>query len=206
MLFTPSLQALINLMKSKNYKLYENADISKRSLNIVGIRNASDAPNKFDDTLAIFFLIPGASDLMYFPITTDPSPHYLKHPINVAGTAILEEGQYVDVYSVAMHSPPSGNSHQAICQRNGSVTVYRDNNRDSKLNYVNPQAGADFGINLHRGPDNGNWDSANPNYSAGCQVFADSSDFALFMSRCKQEKQSTGKNLFTYTLLNEKDF
>lgn len=141
---------------------------------------------------------------MYFSITTDPSPHYLRHPVNAKGTAILKEGQYLDTHSVSMHSPPSGNKHQAVCQRLGKVTVFRDSNKDGKLNLVNPESGM-FGINIHKGPVNGDWDSKNLNYSAGCQVFADADDFQIFMDRCKKESTEAG-NKFTYTLLNESDF
>ena len=62
-----------------------------------------------------------------------------------------------------------------------------------------------FGINIHKGPKNGDWNSKNKNYSAGCQVFADSDDFELFMRRCRKESDDV-KNIFTYTLLNEGDF
>ena len=62
-----------------------------------------------------------------------------------------------------------------------------------------------FGINIHKGPLNGNYDSKNSIYSAGCQVFADSRHFADFMMKCKNGVVAFG-NKFAYTLLNEKDF
>jgi hypothetical protein len=125
--------------------------------------------------------------------------------MNASGTAILKEGQYVDVYAIDMHLRGKPGGHQALCQRLGNVTVFRDNTRDGKLNHVNPDTGM-FGINLHKGPANGDWDSRNSNFSAGCQVFADLDDFELFMMRCKKERDDTARNVFTYTLLNEKDF
>lgn len=205
MLFSPTLDQIVKVLAAKKYRTYESGDPTKRTLNLVGIRRATLSPDKFDDTIAIFNLMPGASDLMTLPITTEPSPHYLKHPVNKAGAAILAEGRYVDTHAISMHSPPSGNKHVAVCQRLGQVTVYRDNNKDAKLNLVNPVKGM-FGINIHRGPANGDWDSNNTNYSAGCQVFADRDDFEIFMIRCKKERASTGINKFTYTLLNESDF
>jgi len=138
MSFMPSLDQILAVMQAKSYRLYTGSSTKSRGLNIVGIRSKADSPNKFDDTLAIFFLVPGAADLMPFAITTDPSPHYLKKPVNPLGTAILKEGQYIDTHSVSMHSPPSGNKHLAVCQRLGKVAVYRDNTKDEKLNYVNP--------------------------------------------------------------------
>lgn len=202
--FLPSLSEILNVMKSKNYRVYEGNNPSNRSFNIVGIRNKALSPDKFDDTLAIFHLIPGATDLLMFPITTDPSPYYLKNPVNSKGTAVLKEDQYVDTYAISQHSPPSGNKHQAVCQRLAKVTVFRDGDKDGKLNFKSPDLGM-HGINIHRGPSNGDWDSKNKNYSAGCQVFADADDFNIFMSRARDERKNVG-NVFTYTLLNQKDF
>jgi hypothetical protein len=204
MLFTPSLGDIVNVMQRKGYTVYSGAQPADKTLNIVGIRRNTNSPDKFDDTLALFHLLRGAEDLVLFPITTDPSPHYLRNPVNNKGTAILKEGQYVSAYKISMHSPPSGKKHEAVCQRLGRVTVYRDNNRDGTLHFVDPEDGM-FGINIHRGPKNGDWDSTNPNYSAGCQVFADAEDFNFFMSRCKEEASLAGRE-FTYTLMNESDF
>jgi hypothetical protein len=204
MLFTPTLSDLLKTMERKNYLVYSGDKSTDRTLNIVGIRRKTASPDKFDDTLALFHLLNGAEDLVMFPITTDPSPHYLRRPVNIKGTAILKEGQYANAYKISQHSPPSGNKHQAICQRLGKVTVYRDNTKDGKLNFVNPEEGM-FGINIHRGPRDGDWDTESPNYSAGCQVFADEEDFSFFMARCKEEAAEAGGE-FTYTLLNESDF
>ena len=88
MFFTPTLDQIATVMTGKGYKLYKGKNQGDRGLNLVGIRRKTASPDKFDDTIAIFFLVPGAADIMYFSITTDPSPHYLKHPINSAGTAI----------------------------------------------------------------------------------------------------------------------
>jgi hypothetical protein len=206
MAFMPSLVQIVKVMEAKSYRLYRGTKPQQRGLNIVGIRSRADSPDKFDDTIAIFYLLPSAADLMLFAITTDPSPYYLKKPIKgTPGTAILKEGQYKDVYKIATHKPSGGSGHTAVCQRLGEVTVWRDNTKDGTLNYVNPQTGM-FGINIHKGPANGDWDSKSLNYSAGCQVFADLDDFALFMKRCNKEMADTEQNVFTYTLLNEKDF
>lgn len=142
-------------------------------------------------------------DIYYYPITTDPSPHYLKRPINANGTAILKEGQYIGTHAIDIHQRGRPGAHKALCQRLGNVTVYRDNNKNSKLDYTSPQSGM-FGINIHRGPRNGDWDSENTIYSAGCQVFADSRHFDDFMQKCEFGRSAFG-NKFTYTLLNERD-
>jgi hypothetical protein len=59
-----------------------------------------------------------------------------------------------------------------------------------------------FGINIHRGPRNGQWSEDNTHYSAGCQVFADDRKFSEFLLMCEHAARAFG-NRFTYTLLDE---
>ena len=87
----------------------------------------------------------------------------------------------------------------------GYVIAIRDNNKD--LNYDDPniptQTG-EFGINIHRSNPRGTSKNVN-NWSAGCQVFANSEDFKVFMELCtksyKQQNIKKGKIRFTYTLI-----
>ena len=65
MFFTPSLDQITQVMTGKNYKLYKGNNKGERGLNLVGIRRTTNSSDKFDDTIAIFFLVPGATDIMY---------------------------------------------------------------------------------------------------------------------------------------------
>lgn len=204
-LIKPSIDKLLNVLKEKGYKVYNTPNI-EWNLNIVGIRNKSLIPNKFDDTLVVFHNFLGDWYISYYPITTDPSVYYLKNPVNKKGTAILLEGQYKGKYMIRKHN----NSYYALCQGQDEihkVSVYRDNNQNGTLE-LTPQTIETglYGINIHKGPKNGSWGSDNnPRYSAGCQVFADTRHFNEFMEKCKNGRKAFG-NKFTYTLLNEKDF
>jgi len=200
-MISPSIEKIIQVMNNNGYKVYDN-DSVEWNLNIVGVRNKSNSANAFDDTLMVFHKFMNNWFIAYYPITTDPSIHYLKKPINKFGTAILKEGQYAGCYNISKHK----GRYDALCQRLGNVNVYRDNNKDGKLNMdeTTIQTGI-FYINIHKGPLNGDFDSANTIYSAGCQVFADSRHFAEFMLKCKNGAAAFG-NKFTYTLLNERDF
>ena len=197
----PSIGTILSVMDKKGYRVYNTPGV-EWNLNILGIRNKSLAPNKFDDTLALFHNFMGDWYVNYYPITTDPSIYYLKNPANVEGTAILLEGQYKGVYKIDKH----GGRYYALCQRLGNVSVFRDNDRNGTLalNPATVESGA-FGINIHRGPRNGHWGADNsPRYSAGCQVFADSRHFKEFMDKCRNGEKAFG-NKFTYTLVNERD-
>ncbi len=201
-MITPTVKKIIEVMNSKGYRFYDTDSVDW-NLNIVGIRNRNKDNKTFDDTLVVFHKFMGNWHISYYPITTDPSDYYLRiKPINKKGTAILKEGQYQGTYAIDKHN----DKYYALCQRLAPVTVYRDKNKDSKLDFDEATLDTGFhGINIHKGPKNGNWDSKNTIYSAGCQVFADSRHFNEFMEKCRNGEKSFG-NKFTYTLLNENDF
>ena len=139
-----------------------------------------------------------------YPATTEPGTSILKRPIKSVrhkGTAILVPDQYRSTYRIGTHG--GKRSYTALVQRGGKVRVVRDNNRDSKPDYHNPEEEGWFGINIHK-----HWGSdARVNtggVSAGCQVFQSSQDFYEFMDICEKSAEKWG-NSFTYTLLKEQD-
>lgn len=200
----PSIESIRAAIDRFGYRVYDSPTVDW-NINIVGIRADSVIPDKFDDWLVVFHRFNGEWESRYYQITTDPSPYYLRNPINPVGAAILKEGQYKSCYALDIHKRGKLGAHKALCQVKGSVTVYRDNNRDGLLNMNNAtvQTGS-FGINIHRGPRNGQWSEDNINYSAGCQVFADDRKFDEFLLICEHAASSFG-NVFTYSLLNERD-
>ena len=189
------------VLNEKGFKFFENGDYN---LNIIGVRNNSGDASKFDDFINVFYKVNGAWVCDSYPVTTEPGPSILKRPLkSVAhkGTAILVPGQYRSTYKIDWHGNRD-RGHMALCQRGGQVSVWRDNNRDSKPDYHGPEDVGWYGINIHkhRGSD------ARVNTggsSAGCQVFQSSRDFAEFMETCDEAKDNWG-NSFTYTLLEEK--
>lgn len=167
-------------------------------LNIVGVRSASSRPNSFDDSLHVFYLDDNQKAYHHlFPITTDPGTYWLQNPIAPKGTAILEEGQYRNAYGISRHR----GRYYALCQIHRPVTVIRDFNRDSILDFRSgkKQSGM-FGINIHRASSTGTSYEVN-RHSAGCQVFQKASDFELFMRLCEAHRKRHG-NAFTYSLLD----
>ena len=201
-MFRPSVDQVIKVMEDKGYKVYDTPEIDW-NLNIVGIRSLDPTPGVFNDTLCIFHKFCGIWEIYYYHITTDPSISYLKRPINSQGTAILKESQYRGAYKLDIHNRGRRGGHLALCQRLGEVTVYRDDNRDDKLNLVasSTQTGK-FGINIHHTTDEY---IEKQKFSAGCQVFADQRQFDDFILKCKAGRKAFG-NQFTYTLLHQRDF
>jgi len=132
--------------------------------------------------------------------TTLAGIHWLEKPLNPKGCAILKPGQYRSVWKLSKHN----GKYDALCQRLGNVTVYRDNDKDREYDIVDgKEEKGMFGINIHRASISKELEKVDK-YSAGCQVIQDPVDYALFMWICKAA-QLIWKNKFSYTLINEDD-
>ena len=168
-------------------------------LNLFGVRAPSTRANSFDDLLGCAYTVKGMWRVHYWPGTTDPGAYWLENPSRVEGTAILVEGQYEDVWKVDLH----GGEYEALCQRNGTVRVYRDGDKDTVLD-MNPStiATGSFGINIHRSSASGQSTSVDK-WSAGCQVHARLDGFNEMMDLARKQRDILGVDTFTYTLLKQ---
>ena len=184
------------LFKKKGYEFYEQP----YKLNIIGVRTAKGAVNLFDDQLYLIYKDDKGQTIMeHWPITTEAGLPYLLKPLNPKGTAILCTGQYKDVYQIQKHQ----GKYDALCQR-GKLMVYRDNNKDGKIDFTNLQESLADGINIHSTKPN-LISKIVSNWSAACQVFVNWADFQKFMTVCYKAKEVNG-NKFTYSLVRTDDF
>ena len=188
------------ILKKKGYAYFKNGAYN---LNIIGIRaNCNNTiTNIYDDILVVIYKTPnGKLNKVFYTITTEPGVYYMKKNLcNPKGAAILVPNQYRGCWQIGLHK----GKYKALCQKK-NVKVYRDNNKDDKYD-LNPKTIEDgiFGINIHR--SNETWTrNTIDQYSAGCQVFANPSEFQAFMRLCEEQRKLYG-NSFTYTLLNEED-
>jgi len=193
------------IMKKKGYAFFEKGSYN---VNIVGVRSKERKSNNFDDTILLVYKNKKEQwEVISSVATTDPGKYYLvDSPVNDRGTAILVPNQYRGIYRVDIHAASNKNfAHEALCQRGGVLSVWRDNNFDDILDH-DPESIEEgwFGVNIHRSKSSGaaNYVGA---YSAGCQVFKNSTNFDNFMSVVNKSKDKYG-NSFTYTLLEEEDF
>lgn len=193
-----TFNSVYSALKRKGYFIFET-DINPYNLNIIGIRSNNGQPNSFDDYIVVMWKYKGRWTFNVHEATTDPGLYYLKHPANSSGTAILKEGQYLHCYCLGLHQ----GQYKALVQFM-PVTVIRDFDKD---NYLSINSGREetgmFGINIHRANLTGKTINVNQ-WSAGCQVFADSSVFKTFISQCEKSQKYWGK-LFSYTLININD-
>ena len=194
------VEKLKSAFKKKNYAFFDNNKVY--NVNVRGCRSKQTKANEFDDCLFLIYRDDDKDWIVHsYQITTDIGIRYLKTPINEDGAAILVPGQYRGVYSVARHR----GKYEALCQKNGKVKVWRDDDRDKILDMDDStiQEGY-YGINIHRAAATGEMEYVN-GYSAGCQVFKAARDFNEFMALIKLSAKKYN-NKFTYTLITEDEF
>ena len=188
-------------MEKKGYATFDGN--TKYNLNIISVRNSSHDPDKFDDMMAVIYRGKDKEWVVNsYEITTEPGPSILRRPLNAKGTAILVPDQYRSTYKIDVHGGKT--RYVALCQRLGKVKVYRDDDKDTKIDIDDSTIDEGmFGINIHRhaGPDEREYVRG---ASAGCQVFKNNADFREFMALCNKSAELFD-NSFTYTLLDEKD-
>lgn len=189
-------------VEAKGYKWFNDDAGKGYDVNIVGVRNCAPAvykkvTNVFDDNLTLSFKDEtGAWQYYCWMNTTDPGKKGVQQYHNAKGVARLVPGQYRGVWMIDLHQ----GKYQALCQRNGTVTVWRDANRDMIFDENVKDTGI-FGINIHKAGQDSTWVE---NWSEGCQVFKRVKDFDVFMSICKKAAKIHG-NKFSYTLLESTD-
>ncbi len=191
------ISQVLKIAKQKGFVIYKDP----HKLNIWGFRSPNNIPNAFDDEFHVFTNVGTLNKpnwyYLVFKGTTDPGTYWLRNPMNPQGTAILNEGQYIDAYAIGLHK----GKYKALVQV-GELEITRDYNRDAILDFYNGKTmrSRAFGINIHRANKVGSTYHVDK-YSAGCQVFKNESDFEFFLKLCELHRQMYS-NRFTYTLID----
>lgn len=192
-----TLESLKSSFKKKGYTW-------DSKFNLIGIRTLDNTAGEFNDWMCI---ISDDKLVGVFECTTDPGIFYLENPTNVNGTAILPEGQHKSIWVIGKHK-----GYEALVQF-GVLSVYRDKNKNTKIDIGGKLYNDVAGLNCHRGHET--WTRSTlrylgnvfktikvGKYSAGCQVIAYKDDFDNLLKYAKLSK----KKIFDYTLLKESDF
>jgi hypothetical protein len=185
---------ILEQAEALGYKTFEG----EYDLNIIGVRSSRIIPNKFNDKLYIVYKRDGEWCEHCYPITTVAGSYWLQNPSRTLGTAVVvHDRQYRSVWSIGLHR----GQYEALVQT-GEITVWRDGNKDDKVDYGGEEYAGYFGINCHRA--NRNHQSASVDkWSAGCQVFANPSHFSAFMSLCRAQVAAGLGDKYSYTLIHE---
>lgn len=169
---------------------------------LFGVRAPNRSANSFDDMLGCAYVDDdGLWQVHYWPGTTDPGTYWLINPSRSEGCAILVEGQYLDTWKIDLH----GGRYEALCQRAGEVSVYRDPSKDNKLD-LDPSTimTGYFGINIHAATQvEGATSTQVDKWSAGCQVHAAQKGFEKMMELAHKQRDKTGRDTFSYTLMTQ---
>ena len=194
------LSQIRNVVIAKGYKWFEDNANKGYDVNIVGVRNSATGKkvtNLFDDVITISYKNDkGVWQYHEWMNTTEPGKKGVIEYHNPKGVARLIPGQYKGVWSIDKHQ----GKYDALCQRNGTVAIFRDNNKDMTFDDVTRDNGM-FGINIHKAGQDSTWVE---NWSEGCQVFKRVKDFEVFMKICRLAAKIHG-NKFSYTLIESKD-
>ena len=194
------LSQIRNTVIAKGYKWFEDNANKSYDVNIVGVRNSSTGKkvtNLFDDVITISYKNDkGVWQYHEWMNTTEPGKKGVIEYHNPKGVARLIPGQYKGVWSIDKHQ----GKYEALCQRNGTVAIFRDNNKDMTFDDITRDNGM-FGINIHKAGQDSTWVE---NWSEGCQVFKRVKDFEIFMKICRLAAKIHG-NKFSYTLIESKD-
>ena len=195
-----SVNNLIEAQESYGFKVFRGNNGRKDyDLNIVGIRAEGSHLSTFNDVMAVYWYYNNKWTIETFNVTTDPSIYWLRLLGNSKGTAILKHPQQVrGMYKIGYHK----GKYKALVQ-NKSCVVWRDANKDDKLDFDVPEDYGIFGINIHRASKYHILLKIGA-YSAGCQVHNDYKRYLHFLSLCDESAKIWGDS-FTYTLLHESD-
>ena len=181
---------ILSRVKQAGFTVFESVDYD---MNIIGERNPQGEADRFDDWIHVCFLEGGSWQWHAYKCTTDAGIYYLKK----ADTAILiHDRQYRGAFKIGLHR----GKYEALVQTGNKVCIWRDRNRDNKIDMGSDEVCGYFGINIHRANKNSVSQVVGP-HSAGCQVIQDPDEYAHFIALCKLQPQHTGYDKFSYTLL-----
>lgn len=166
------------------------------NLNIFGIRTNEFTANTFNDVVGLLYKVDGVWTLKKYDATTDPGLYWRNHPMNVAGTGILQKGFYKSAFRIGLHQ---GN-YEALVE-NIPFKLWRDNNKDGTLDHGLAEVVENAGINLHHAGENS---TQVDKWSAGCQVIARLADFVELMNLVRTSAEIFGDK-FSYALFNEQE-
>lgn len=191
-------QRIIDAMRKLNYVVFEK----EYDLNIVGVRSDDLNSNQFNDWICVFHKRDNGIWAFYaFQATTDPGLFWRQNPENVKGVGVIVPGQYRGLWKRGLHQ----GKYPALVQV-GPVKVYRDSNRDGKLD-LDPakiETGV-FGANLHRARAEAGASMNNDKWSAMCQVTAAAEDLGFILVLVDLQKLIRGYDTCSYTLLRESE-
>jgi hypothetical protein len=202
------IDKIIEIVKSGGGEVYEQ----KGYINFCGVR-CYETNDTFNDSLYIYWKDDGDGKFkgVYTDeFTTKPGKKVvlnLDGKQNADGAAILKEGWHKDCWHIGKHK----GEYKALRQSDGTVatipvaitrdkTQYGNKGKYELRVLTDTTTSGIFGINFHKSGKNSS--SYVNGWSAGCQVFKNTSDFNEMLSMADYAA-SNGQKLFSYFLTNK---
>ena len=198
------IEKIVWFLKSKNYTVFDQ----KFNLNIVAFRSKNqvkddeltNATNKFDEELCVFYKNEQENwELFEYSISTVPGflPNKTELPSNVS---ILAQGEYKEQLKLIDYKGDSNYKCLAFNQ----CAVHRNNKLD-RYNFESPIELGDYAITIHRSSEIASSEFVF-NYSEGAQVFKNTNQYEQFIKICQIQIEKAQKSTFTYTLCSKKEY
>jgi hypothetical protein len=200
---------IVHYMRSKGYKV----STGEKEYNIIylegscanGIPNANES-DYFNDRRILLEFVNGEPIISNNWLATSKSgKKYTDNPLTPNGAARIAFGQYKNVWYIGMHIGPSAKvKHEGLIQ-DGNVSIYRDKNKNGKIDRGDLIQTGNFGLNQYAANGNpakiGGW-------SAGCLVGWSMEEHQKFMAILKGDSryQKNRKYHFTTTVINGDKF
>jgi len=173
---------------------------------ILGVRSNEDVFNSYDDK---FYEFEGEKFIRVLTGTTNAGSGVLRGGFlkyNKRGVAVLKADEwYYNVWSYGLHR----GKMPALIQNGRRVKVYRDGNKNTKIEQIGEPELGWFGINYHTNT----YDFSLANlkvvkwaigyWSAGCQVINDRKKYIDQIEYYKKAFQSGEQIMVTFCLINE---
>ncbi len=193
--YTGAIDGIIGPLTLGGAKAWIDAEMNIRGWvkpvnDLVWIRTDQSFDNKFADYVVRFNN--RVAD-MILPCSTTPGDYYIFNPLTVGGitgAAVAAEQQVIGSHKfVTSGSWSSLWLGAPYFYQSGAIEIYRDGNKDRKLDKAVKTKGY-YGINFHRGGIGSFVD----NWSAGCMVVPDARWFEVI-------KIFTANQLINFTLI-----
>tara|TARA_R110000782_G_scaffold223453_1_gene310413 strand:+ start:386 stop:994 length:609 start_codon:yes stop_codon:yes gene_type:complete len=199
----PSIETIHSVMIAAGMKVFE----SPYSVTLGGVRTKDSASGKFNDWLfASYFTEEGGLKSIIVPGTTDSGLYYRENPLNRKGTAVIKHniqhrGSY-QYQNPKLNKSHRGHKGQEAFKQIANMEYWRDNNKDSVLDY---DGETQIDNNATNGHDMGTVGNNIGKWSAGCWGSIQKNMDLLYATAKEQIKAGHG-DIFSYALLHEDMF
>lgn len=160
-------------------------------LNVFGIRVSGHA-DTWDDTLACAFFDGKRWVLKRWIGSTTPGVHYLQTPMTSMGCLVVAPTYHKSLWQLGTHT-----GYPAL-QQVGTLTYWRDNDRDAQVDETQWITGTGNAVNGHHGYDS-KYVGRN---SAGCQVWRFKEHLTEMLELVKKQDQHGHGSKVSYTLFD----